>query len=136
MKGCIVCERIPPKVVFENAHRVFARFSREDIHRLAREACEFISFVDGKRRVFFCGHPSNVVLAGLFYCLGRLRGCPVTQQQVARAFKSTKEDSQHMPASSVRSSAERWTRLLADLGCLVLGEDGWVLQLRKEDGED
>ncbi len=136
MKGCIVCERIPPKVVFLYAHRVFARFSREDVHRLARESCELISFVDRKRRVFFCGHPSNVVLAGLFYCLGRLRGCPVTQQQVAESFKSTREDSPHMPEVSVRKSAERWTRLLADLGCLVQGEGGWVLQLHNKDGED
>ncbi len=136
MKDCIVCERIPPKVVFLYAHRLFARFSREDIHRLAREACELISFVDGKRRVFFCGHSSFVVLAGLFYCLGRFRGCRVTQQQVAESFKSTREDSPHMPAVSVRRSAERWTLLLADLGCLVQVEGSLVLQLHEQDGEN
>ena len=136
MKDCIVCERIPPKIVFEYAHRVFASFSREDIHRLAREACELVSFVDGKKRVFFCGHPSYVVLAGLFYCLGRFRGCRVTQQRVAEAFKSTRENSPHMPKLSVRRSAERWILLLSDLGCLVRGEGDWVLQLPKKDGEN
>lgn len=108
MNECIVCTRIPAKLVFRYAHEIFKEESREKIHQLAVEAITIINDIDRKDRIFFCGKSYQRILSGLFYLLAKKHGIKKPMWQIAIAFPSAKSKSNRILEVTVRCSVHWW----------------------------
>lgn len=107
---CLVCNRIPAKIVFGYAHMIFNDLDRETIHQIASEAVKIINIVDQKDRIFFCGKSHARILSGLFYLLGIKYNCHVSQRAIANAIKSSKSLSGSIDTRTVVISYRDWLR--------------------------
>jgi hypothetical protein len=107
VEPCVVCQRIPPKIVFHYAHRIFDKstLTRDEIHHLALEACATINYADGKSRMFFCGKTQIGILSGLFYLLAMNAG-----------YHSTIEDLRKTLPRAHSKAKERWDNLFYNVG--------------------
>jgi len=87
MNKCLVCVRIPPKIVAIYAHKVFGESqSSEIIHKIITDTCEAINYADRKNRIPMCGKPQMGIIAGFFYWLTYRYNCRVTQRDIAFCF--------------------------------------------------
>lgn len=127
MKDCVVCRRVPPKLVFDYAHKVFNTLQKDDVHKIAKEACEIINRVDKENRIFLCGKSYASILSGLFYILGLKSGNRVSQFKVAGCFPSRNrsedyfdrfDNRQHFTEHAVGTSFRRWREMLFKMGYL------------------
>ena len=133
--SCLVCQRIPPKIVFYYAHRIFGKtiLTRDVIHRLALEACTAINYADAKTHLFFCGRTQLGILSGLFYLLTKKFGYRLSMAEIADSLPSahTKQkwrippsDHNHGTLSymAIAQSYQHWLRYFPEL---FAGLDCW-----------
>ena len=122
---CLVCQRIPPKIVFFYAHSIFDKFCpRELIHQIAIQACDAINYADKKKRIFFCGKTQLGILSGLFYLLavnsGRIR---ITQIDLAASLPYCygKQNYRYGPSNkpltevTLRNNYKQWLNYFPEL---------------------
>jgi hypothetical protein len=111
---CVVCQRIPPKIVFSTAHKVFnGKTDKQTIHKIAVDACRIINFADNKDRFFFCGRAQATILGGLFYLLSREYKLKVPQKDIALKLVPNKQG--QTPGVSVAISYKRWYKDFPEL---------------------
>lgn len=132
MAECVVCKRISPKIVFEYAHKIFDGNKKEEIHTIAKEACEIINRLDSQKRMFFCGKKHASVLSGLFYSLAFKHEIRRTQEDIASVFPIT--------VVTVRLSFKRWRKTLPEIsdwvyntGCMSTKEKEEYLRNKNYD---
>ena len=114
---CVICKRIPAKIVFVYTHRIFDDAPPETIHAIAVKAYEIINAIDEKQRIFFCGRSQSSILSGLFYLLSFQYGKRKTISDISRKIVSYHRLFWHDKEAHITSEAtvsksyKRWLRL-------------------------
>jgi hypothetical protein len=81
MTDCLICQRIPPKNVFQITYKVLNGYvDKKIMHNIAVEMIKDINYADKKHRAFFCGHHQIGILSGLLYLVVFNYNLKITQR--------------------------------------------------------
>jgi len=110
MNDCIVCQRIPPKIVFKFTHDILDnRVEKSMIHNISIEMIKCINYADQKNRIFFCGKQHKPILAGLLYLIGFKYGKRITQRLISGQLEW------YPTETTIRRSYMQWLQMFPEL---------------------
>lgn len=83
-KDCIICQRIPPKIVFSVCHKILdGKLKNQIIHKIAIDIINEINKGDKINRIHFCGQSHSKIIGSLLYIVALRFNFRITQDFIA-----------------------------------------------------